>query len=271
MLHQGISIMLAPVLVFQGLKVRRTTPRLPEPEGERVGQTGSNPALSLLILGDSAAAGVGVTNQQHALLGQIIEQLSPQLEFSYALFAKTGSTTATTLQALHERIDTAHPILCQKHYDVIVTSLGVNDITSSISCDKWLQQQKQLLELITQRYKPKLILVTALPPLGLFPVLPNPLRWSLGQRANQFNRKLQQLLIKLDQQGAMPINQHIDPTTAFRLIKLPLDNPQPDITMLEFMRQVMATDGFHPGAPIYNAWANLVVEQIVGGIKSAAI
>ena len=123
MLHQGISIMLAPVLVFQGLKVRRTTPRLPEPEGERVGQTGSNPALSLLILGDSAAAGVGVTNQQHALLGQIIEQLSPQLEFSYALFAKTGSTTATTLQALHERIDTAHPILCQKHYDVIVTSL----------------------------------------------------------------------------------------------------------------------------------------------------
>jgi lysophospholipase L1-like esterase len=33
----------------------------------------------------------------------------------------------------------------------------------------------------------------------------------------------------------------------------------------------MATDGFHPGAPIYNAWANLVVEQIVGGIKSAAI
>ena len=50
MLHQGISIMLAPVLVFQGLKVRRTTPRLPEPEGERVGQTGSNPALSLLII-----------------------------------------------------------------------------------------------------------------------------------------------------------------------------------------------------------------------------
>jgi lysophospholipase L1-like esterase len=258
MLYQGVSLMLAPLLVFQGLKVRRTTPRLPEPEGERVGQTGPNPALSLLILGDSAAAGVGVTIQQHALLGQVIELLSPQLEFSYGLFAKTGSTTYTTLQALQQQIDNAHPILGQTHYDVIVTSLGVNDITSSISCEKWLLQQKTLFELITKRYRPKLILVTALPPLGLFPALPHPLRWSLGQRANQFNRQLQQLLIKL--------NQQVDQPTSFRLIKLPLENPQPDITMLEFMRQVMATDGFHPGAPIYNAWAKLVVEQIVGGI-----
>ncbi|PKI07694.1 GDSL family lipase [Shewanella sp. 11B5] len=263
MLYKGVSLILAPLLVFQGLKVRRTTPRLPEPEGERVGQTGANPALSLLILGDSAAAGVGVAFQQHALLGQVIEQLSPQLEFSYGLFAKTGSTTSTTLQALQEQIDNAHPILGQTHYDVIVTSLGVNDITSSISCEKWLLQQKTLFELITKRYTPKLILVTALPPLGLFPALPHPLRWSLGQRANQFNRQLQQLLIKL--------NQQVDQPTDFRLIKLPLENPQPDITMLEFMRQVMASDGFHPGAPIYSAWANLVVEQIVSGIKSDGI
>ncbi|QDE31224.1 SGNH/GDSL hydrolase family protein [Shewanella polaris] len=254
MLHQGITIMLAPVLLLQGLKVRRTTPKLPEPEGERIGKTGPNPTLSLLILGDSAAAGVGVSNQQHALLGQVVEQLSPQLELSYALFAKTGSTTSTTLHALHEHINTEHPILGQKHYDVIVTSLGVNDITSSVSCEKWLQQQKELFELIAKQYQPKLILVTALPPLGLFPALPHPLRWSLGQRANQFNRQLQQLLIKL--------NQQVDLPTDFRLIKLPLENPQPDITMLEFMRQVMATDGFHPGAPIYSAWANLVVEQI---------
>ena len=44
MLYQGVSLILAPLLVFQGLKVRRTTPKLPEPEGERVGQTGANPA-----------------------------------------------------------------------------------------------------------------------------------------------------------------------------------------------------------------------------------
>lgn len=263
MLYHGISIMLAPVLVLQGLKVRRTTPRLAEPEGERVGQTGSHPQLSLLILGDSAAAGVGVANQSQALLGQVIEQLSPTLNVNYALFAKTGATTSTTLEAI-QQIDTDHPVLGQGHYDVIVTSLGVNDITSSVSCDKWLLQQQALFTLLKKRYTPKQILVTALPPLGLFPVLPNPLRWSLGKRANQFNHRLQQLILKLNQQQG---NQ----TSQFTMITLPLDNPQPEINMLDFMRQVMASDGFHPGAPIYNAWASLVVEQIVDGIKSAAI
>ena len=263
MLYHGISIMLAPVLLLQGLKVRRTTPRLAEPEGERVGQTGPNPQLSLLILGDSAAAGVGVANRSQALLGQVIEQLSPTLDVNYALFAKTGATTSTTLQAI-QQINTDHPVLGQGHYDVIVTSLGVNDITSSVSCDKWLLQQQALFTLLKKRYTPKQILVTALPPLGLFPVLPNPLRWSLGKRANQFNHRLQQLILKLNQQQNNQSSQ-------FTMIKLPLDNPQPELSMLDFMRQVMASDGFHPGAPIYNAWASLVVEQIVDGIKSAAI
>ncbi|WP_350433295.1 SGNH/GDSL hydrolase family protein [Shewanella sp. H8] len=255
--------MLAPVLVLQGLKVRRTTPKLPEPSGERSGQTGPNPQLSVLILGDSAAAGVGVDNQDQALLGQVIEHLSPLGDINYGLFAKTGATTASTLESLNEHISTPHPILNQAHFDVIITSLGVNDITSSVSCDKWLKQQRELFKLITQRYKPKLILVTAVPPLGLFPALPNPLRWSLGKRANQFNHNLQQLLLNLDTQS---LAQDIEAQTRFKLINLPLENPHQDITMLEFMRQVMAKDGFHPGAPIYTAWATLVVEQIVGGI-----
>ena len=257
MLYQGVSLILSPLLIAQGLKVRRTTPKLPEPEGERVGQTGPNPTLNLLILGDSAAAGVGVSNQSEALLGQVIEQLSPTLDVNYALFAKTGATTSTTLEALKHQCTPAHPILGQSTFDVIITSLGVNDITSSVSCDKWLQQQQQFFELIRLRYQPKLILVTALPPLGLFPALPHPLRWSLGQRANQFNGRLAQLIHKLNQQG----NQ----TSRFAMIKLPLDNPQPELTMLDFMRQVMARDGFHPGAPIYNAWASLAVEQILDG------
>ncbi len=128
MLYHGLSIMLAPVLILQGLKVRRTTPRLAEPEGERVGQTGPNPTLKLLILGDSAAAGVGVTNQSEALLGQILKLLSPKVDVNYALFAKTGATTSSTLQALNEPVECSHPILGQTHFDVIVTSLGVNDI-----------------------------------------------------------------------------------------------------------------------------------------------
>jgi lysophospholipase L1-like esterase len=262
MLHKGISLLLAPLLLLQGLQVRRTTPRLAEPKGERMGQTGDNPSLSVLILGDSAAAGVGVEHQQDALLGQLVNHLKPFNELSFNLFAKTGATTASTLQTLEKNLNGKHPILSQAHFDIIITSLGVNDVTSSISCKTWLDQQEQLFKLLTQRYSPAHILVTAVPPLGLFPALPNPLRWSLGQRASRFNQALLQLLRILEQQTGKPEFGQINHPTRFSLINLPLDKPSSETSMLAFMRQVMATDGFHPGPQIYTAWAIRITEEI---------
>ena len=64
---------LAPLLFAQGVYVRRVTPRLPEAPGERSGVSGGGPALKLLILGDSAAAGVGASSQATALAGRLAE------------------------------------------------------------------------------------------------------------------------------------------------------------------------------------------------------
>ena len=74
-----ITLSLAPFLILQGRHVRRITPRLPEPDGARAGQAGSGQPLRLLIVGDSAAAGVGVSTQQDALSGQLIALLSQSL------------------------------------------------------------------------------------------------------------------------------------------------------------------------------------------------
>ena len=53
------TLALLPVLFVQGTKVRKNTPRLLEASGDREGTVGKGRPLSLLILGDSAAAGVG--------------------------------------------------------------------------------------------------------------------------------------------------------------------------------------------------------------------
>ncbi len=60
MRHALVTAALAPLLLWQGRHVRRVTPRLPEAAGPRAGTTGHGPPLRLLVLGDSAAAGVGV-------------------------------------------------------------------------------------------------------------------------------------------------------------------------------------------------------------------
>ncbi|ENU41614.1 hypothetical protein F985_02501 [Acinetobacter seifertii] len=176
------TLLLLPILFVQGNKVRKNTPRLLEPKGEREGGIGQGKPLSLLILGDSAAAGVGVENQKDALSGAIIQELQNEFSLQWKLHAKTGDTTRQVFHALQH--------LEERKYDVIVTSIGVNDVTKLTSAKSWIQQQKQLFEHIQKRFQPKLIIVSGVPPMQHFPALPNPLAWLFGQYAEQMNQKL---------------------------------------------------------------------------------
>jgi hypothetical protein len=77
-----------------------------------------------------------------------------------------------------------------ERFDVVVTSLGVNDVTGSRSLATWRRQQEQLVELLAARFGARLILLSGLPPMHRFPALPQPLRWYLGSRARDFDRVL---------------------------------------------------------------------------------
>lgn len=107
------TLFLLPVLFIQGHKVRKNTPRLAEAKGEREGRAGQGKSLSLLIFGDSAAAGVGVENQKDALSGAIIQELQNEFSLQWKLHAKTGDTTRQVFNALQH--------LEEQKYDVIVT------------------------------------------------------------------------------------------------------------------------------------------------------
>ncbi|GAA0316325.1 hypothetical protein [Psychrobacter aestuarii] len=76
-------LLFAPLYLYQGRKVKRSTLRLPEPIGARCGQmdfahggnaqaTQRQQTLRLMIVGDSAVAGVGSDTQQDALVGQLL-------------------------------------------------------------------------------------------------------------------------------------------------------------------------------------------------------
>lgn len=226
------TLLLLPVLFVQGSKVRKNTPRLLEPKGEREGSIGQGKPLSLLILGDSAAAGVGVETQKDALSGAIIQELQNEFFLQWKLHAKTGDTTRQVFHALQH--------LEERKYDVIVTSIGVNDVTKLTSAKSWIQQQKQLFEHIQKRFQPKLIIVSGVPPMQHFPALPNPLAWLFGQYAEQMNQKLQQWLA---------------PQSQFKFL-------QYDIETFQAMNLTMASDGFHPSKEVYEIWGRQIAALV---------
>lgn len=221
-MHPLLLLVLSPLLLLQGVYVRKVTPRLPEPTGARAGETGAGQALSVLILGDSAAAGVGAETQQQALAGQLVKRLEGSHALRWQLWAANGCTSARCLALLEER--------AAETFDVVLVSLGVNDVTGGVAVDEWLRQQDRMAELLRGKFGARRILFTALPPMHRFPALPQPLRWALGARAKRFNRALQAFVAD---RGDCRL--------------LALDLP----TRAEFI----AADGFHPSALAYGLWA----------------
>ena len=217
------TIGLAPVIVPQGIWTNLRVPTLPEPPGAREGCAGDGPPLKLLVIGDSAAAGVGVSHQDEALLGQVVSRLAGRFQVEFGLHAKTGYTTSDILRHLDE--------IEPRAYDVALTSLGVNDVLALTSRGTWLARQRRLRQLLREKFGVRLLVISGLPPIHSFPALPQPLRWHLGSRATEFNEA------------------HAD--TGLVNLRFSAD------------ASMMASDGFHPGAPIYAEWAERAARIIL--------
>ncbi|MEM7686076.1 MAG: SGNH/GDSL hydrolase family protein [Pseudomonadota bacterium] len=218
----AIRILLGPVLLWQGKQVRRTILRLPEAEGPRTGQSGSGAPLSVLLLGDSSVAGVGADTQTDALSGRLIDRLSTTHHVTWRVIAKTGWTTRDARYALAD--------IATEAFDVVVLSLGVNDVTTETGLKPWLTLYHDLLNALQQTCQPKLIVVNGLPPMGRFPALSQPLRWYLGQQAIAHEAALFATLSNKPGIATLPLTFDLEVSA-------------------------MARDGFHPGPAVYDAWA----------------
>lgn len=225
-----LKIFLAPVLIHQGKKVARQTPRLPEAKGQRKGTQGNGKIqIRLLILGDSAAAGVGVDSQEQALSGQLLALFGPQYTTTWELIAKTGATTAGTIK----HVESLPPAT----FDFVVTSLGVNDVKNDVPANKWAEQQKRLIALLRDRFKVRRFIISAVPPMELFPALPWPLNRYLGLCAAKMNQTIKLWLKTQADCEFMEFNLPMDPT-------------------------LMAEDGFHPGPRLHTVWAKEIFDRI---------
>lgn len=260
------DVLLAPLYLYQGFKVKRDTVRLPEPEGERSGhitlQSSNNnivaadlavsnaKTLSLMIVGDSSAAGVGTLTQQEALAGKLIPALQQQPsinaqfnELHWSLQATTGHTSFDILRRLYVLPAPSQAV------EVMVLSVGVNDTTANISVSQWQQQLEDIIIIAQRKFGVQKLIFSSLPPMAQMPALPAPLNSFIGAKATKLDNILQQVCAKHE-------GVHYMAADFVRMAEEHSDGKPIDGAAM------FASDGFHPSSVTYGYWAQQLAELI---------
>lgn len=247
-----------PILIPQALWVRSHALRLPEAEGSRKFQVPGPPCQStacntpavsqagkdfnVLIIGDSAAAGVGAAHQNDALSGALFRCLTgfycSDVMVTLDVEATTGFTSSDVLQRLS--------LLAPKRVDVALVSVGVNDVTKFISTRQFSENIRAIYHLLRNEFSCQHVIFSALPPMHAFPAIPQPLRYVLGSRARLLNFVLE---------------SHINTLPKAEVLNVEIMRPDMDVNQLN-KSGLMAEDGFHPSPKGYTLWAQQVAERI---------
>lgn len=233
------KVALTPLLLVQALATRRRVPVLPEAAGPRRGEVAGPGAhagvLRVLIVGDSSAAGVGVDHQDRALAGRLSRALAAALPLRvrWSLVAKSGVTTAQALALVRDARPGPH--------DLAVVVTGVNDVVEQVPVQRAVQARAALADWLRAETRVRHVAFAALPPVDQFPALPQPLRWIAGADARRHD-------LAQAAWAAARRRERGDVSHVPIAVGLGPEN--------------MASDGFHPGEPVYRACGEAIAAHL---------
>lgn len=226
---------LLPLVAVQAIGVRRRVERLPEAAGTE-GQIGGNSAAvrEIRIIGDSVAAGVGVEHHRDTLAGQLaaLWQASTGDTVRWQTLARSGRSAADVADVLASAPDTL------RGADVVVLSVGVNDVKDLRTDDQWTTGLTGCLDLIAAAAPSAHAFVLGLPPVELLPALPRPLADLLGARGRRLERLGRELCAS----------------------RMGVHHVELGHQAITEVTDAFARDGFHPSAEVHR----LLAEQIHG-------
>jgi lysophospholipase L1-like esterase len=223
---------LFPFVLPQAIRVRNNAPRFPGAGGPKEGATGEGPPLKLLAVGDSIIAGVGAESLSKALVGQTAAWLADRLACRIDWTAR-GSIGADSNKILHRLV----PSLPEPEADIILLSVGVNDVTGLTRLSRWQRNLNDLLAALHRHSPRAIVAVAGIPPLKGFPLLPQPLRALFGLRGDMFDKVSRKAVLR-------------HPFAVY----IPLDfDPTPD---------KFSADGYHPSEKSYREFGLMMATQI---------
>ena len=222
------AVTAGPLIFAQARRLRRETPRLPEAAKPWSGSiAGPNP-MTLLVIGDSTAVGVGAATIDEALPGNVARELNAHWKRGVD-WTTVGENGATTRDLLERFIDEATTV----SYDFIFLTIGANDALQIRSRAAFGRDLKQLLKRLHAASPTAKLLMSSLPAFYRFELLPNPLRSSLYLHSQSLEAEARSVV-----EAAGDI----------------MSPPPPPYTEGFF-----ASDLFHPSAKGYHDWAKFAI------------
>jgi lysophospholipase L1-like esterase len=235
---RAVVYALFPVLLSQAFALRRHALTLVPAAGPAAGTIGRGEPLRFLAIGDSIIAGVGARRVERSTVVHVARFMSGRLarEINWHASAMIG---AGAKRVRREVV----PQLPSQAFDVILVSVGVNDV---LKLERKGRFQRQLLKLIRdlQRHSPYAVIgFLGLPPLDEFPKLRRPLRWLVGHRVRHFDAVARETLKRVP--NALHIPVHFSPR-----------------------RDMFSDDGLHPSEPSQRRLAKIIAGALTPSLSA---
>ncbi|MGQ0431020.1 MAG: SGNH/GDSL hydrolase family protein [Microthrixaceae bacterium] len=192
---------------------------------------GAGPALRMVWLGDSTAAGVGASSARLAIPRRVAAELDRPVELTN--LAVSGARVRDVVDDQLPRLDALRP-------DVVLVSIGANDVTHLTSRADFRRTYERMLTAIPDD---ALIVLLGVPDMGAPTRLAQPLRAIAGLRGRQLDEVVRTLAGDHDAEY-VDIAGETGPT------------------MRSDTARYFAADRYHPSDDGYALWAAAVLEVL---------
>lgn len=227
-----LCVVLAPVLVLQGVRTRRNVLRLPAGKPPNQGRFGTaGKSVRVIGIGDSVIAGVGCDDMAESLTASVARILHERLSLSveWAAHGCNGDRIRDVIQKV--------PGIPAQRASFLLVSVGVNDVSGLTSLMRWQLEVTTLIAVLKDRFDAPVIFL-GVPPMGRFTALPQPLRLALGVRA----RMLDHIVRRAGE--AVPQVYWVDTSDTFD-------------------ERLLAADGYHPSPDACHRWASKIADEVL--------
>jgi len=234
-----ISIPLLPLMYFQGKRIARRVPKLPEAvgkEGCNIISGSTSRTLMVLTIGESTIAGVGVKTHSEGITGTFCKELSKLFTRSvvWKVYARNGVTAKLVVEKLI-------PNITEDQADIVLVGLGANDAFTLNRPSKWRKDICRLIEALKSKFPKAIIVFCNMPPIKEFPAFTTLIKFTIGNLVEILGVELKKAIIAYERVF------YLDE-------KISLHNwiSKFDSTA---KKEDFFSDGVHPSKLAYQSWA----------------